>query len=236
MKPVYVILILGIALLIFIVLAIIIYRLGSKRGIDKLMQLFVKSGFEQKQKNFRSYNKNVTPNGIVFIGDSITQDYNVYEYYPNHRVYNRGIGGDTSRGLLTRLDTSVFALNPKTVVILIGTNDFALLETTVSEVAGRIQEIIAKIKERLPETRIILQSVYPVNKQLDAFSVAQRNNERIRELNESLKTIPGVIYLDLYSRLADEEGNLLPQYTVEGLHISPDGYELITSIINEYLD
>ncbi|NLD26889.1 MAG: lysophospholipase [Acholeplasmataceae bacterium] len=236
MKPVYVILILGIALLIFIVLAIFIYRYAKKRGVDQLMQLFIKSAFEQKQRSFRSYNKNAEPNGIVFIGDSITQDYNVYEYFPNRKVYNRGIGGDTSLGLLSRLDTSVFDLNPKTVVLLIGTNDFGLMQTTADEVAARIKEIVTKIQQRLPKTRIILESVYPVNPTMDGFSVGQRNNQNIKELNEILKTIPGVTYLDLYSLLIDETGNFNPKYTLEGLHASPDGYEFITSILNEYLD
>ena len=77
-------------------------------------------------------------------------------------VYNRGIGGDTTVGLLKRLDVSVFDLKPKTVVLLIGTNDLALLDTTVEVIYENITQILQRIKAQFKDVDILLQSVYPV--------------------------------------------------------------------------
>jgi lysophospholipase L1-like esterase len=235
MNPIYLFITILIALILIITFGIIFFQYGIKKGAANLLSLFMKSAYEHKVKSFASLNKNCFPGGIVFIGDSITQDYNVYEYFPKENVYNRGIGGDTSLGLLGRLQESVFDLAPKVVFILIGTNDFALLETSIEEISLRIKEIIRLIHIRLPHTQIYVQSVYPVNPNLDSFSVGSRNNRNIKKLNASLKNIENCTFIDLYSSLLDEEGNLNPLYTVEGLHINAKGYEKITEILKEYL-
>jgi hypothetical protein len=61
---------------------------------------------------------------VVFLGDSITQGWrNLPNEFPGLKVANRGISGDTTRGMLIRLDEDVLALNPRAVVMLMGTND-----------------------------------------------------------------------------------------------------------------
>ena len=62
---------------------------------------------------------------VVFLGDSITQGWgpNLRNFFPALNVANRGISGDTTRGMLIRLNEDVLALNPSTVIMLMGTND-----------------------------------------------------------------------------------------------------------------
>ena len=62
---------------------------------------------------------------VVLLGDSITQGWNdrLPAAFPGMKVANRGISGDTTRGVLIRLKDDVLALNPTAVVLLIGTND-----------------------------------------------------------------------------------------------------------------
>ncbi len=50
---------------------------------------------------------------VAFLGDSITAGYAVESYYPEYLVTNRGIGGETTYGLLDRLAVSVLDLKPK---------------------------------------------------------------------------------------------------------------------------
>jgi len=215
------------------------YRYGKNTGIkigaDNLLSLFLKSGYDQKVKAFKIQNKFVKKGGIVFVGDSITQDYPIHDFYHNLSVYNRGIGGDTSEGLLKRLDESIFDLEPKTVVLLIGTNDLALLKTTDVIIANNISLIIQKIHEKLPNTLILLQSIYPINSTIDPFSVSARHNDDIRKVNLLLKDVKNVTYIDLDQDLSDEQGNLAKDLTVEGLHINANGYEVITRKIMPYL-
>ena len=84
---------------------------------------------------------------LVFLGDSITQGWGdqFRGHFKNVPVANRGISGDTTRGVLIRLKEDVLSLNPKGVVILIGTND--LEEGAAPEViAGNLKLIIAALK------------------------------------------------------------------------------------------
>src|SRR5436190_8861872 len=62
---------------------------------------------------------------VVFLGDSITQGWGD-EFGGNFsgvKLANRGISGDTTRGVLLRLEQDVMAVRPRAVIILIGTND-----------------------------------------------------------------------------------------------------------------
>src|SRR6476620_4284261 len=72
--------------------------------------------------------KSQQKHALVFLGDSITQGWgdDFRGKFPHLKVANRGISGDTSRGLLARLDDDVLALDPSCIVLLIGTNDVEL--------------------------------------------------------------------------------------------------------------
>lgn len=225
----------GLLLVLIPVVSVWTYKKGKKKGTDWLLDILFKSGFNAKAESFKKQNTHIKKGGIVFVGDSITQDYNVYEYYPQYVVYNRGIGGDTTEGLLRRMDESIFELNPEIVVLLMGTNDFGVLNASVEDVFIRMEKIVSLIQEKLPKTKIILQSVYPVNPRIDPISVGLRKNRDIKLLNEKYASINNIIYLDLYAKLIDDEGNLSKDYSVEGLHINATGYEKITSIISQLL-
>lgn len=67
------------------------------------------------------------------------------------------------------------------------------------------------------------------HKKIRKYIVGKRNNEKIRRINEALKEMAkqkGVEYIDVYSHLIDEEGNLRLEYTVEGLHLTVEGYRV----------
>ena len=212
-----------------------------KKGGNDLFAAILANGWEKKVNDFKEYNKYVKKGGIVFVGDSLTDNYNVYEYYKGLDVYNRGIGGDTTEGLLRRMDESIFDLEPSKIVLLIGINDFELVKnSTPNTIYQNILKIIALIKERLPETEIILESLYPVNKsedkKIDIASVINKDNEKIKEVNNLIKDIKGVTYVDMYSKLVDEKGMLNIDYTMEGLHVNSFGYHVVTKEIRNILE
>jgi lysophospholipase L1-like esterase len=227
--------IMGLLVLIIPLISLSMYERGKKAGSHAFFQLIAKFGYDSKVQTFEKLNEHVPKGGIVFLGDSITQDFNVYELFAGRLVYNRGIGGDTTEGVLKRMDVSVYALKPRVVILLIGTNDFAILKSTPEDVFQQIQNIIQEIRKHLPLTKILLQSVYPVNEMLDAMSVKPRTNAQIDALNDLLKTINDVTYLDINKKLKDESGRFNPLYTLEGLHVSPKGYQLIKDEIEHVL-
>ena len=99
---------------------------------------------------------------FVFLGDSITQGWgdDLGGNFPGIKIANRGISGDTTRGVLIRLDEDVLALDPSGVVLLIGTND---LEDNADPetAAANLKLIIARLKAHNPKMPIILCQVFP---------------------------------------------------------------------------
>lgn len=193
---------------------------------------------QNKADNYTHLNKNYCKKGqVVLAGDSITDFYNYYELFCDYReksgkaVYNRGISGDTTNRLLERLESNVLCIEPEKVVYLIGTNDIAC-GASAEYVAENIKALIERTRERCPGCKIAVQSVYPVNRRRD------RKNKDILPLNELIKRVcreTDTVYIDLYDKLCDSEGNLSESYSYDGLHPNVHGYEVITRAIVEFI-
>ena len=89
---------------------------------------------------------------VAFLGDSLTDGYDVKNYYPNYKVVNRGIGGDTTFWLEKRLDVSLYNVKTKVAIMLIGANNM----DTMFE---NYQRILQSFRENVPKTKIILLSL-----------------------------------------------------------------------------
>ncbi|MDA0871346.1 MAG: GDSL-type esterase/lipase family protein [Firmicutes bacterium] len=225
---------LGSAIFVIIVL-LIINKKQYQKGSNDLLLMFLKSVYDLKTQMFNTLNKNHKDNGIVFIGDSITQDYNIYEFFPGLVVYNRGIGGDTSIGLLKRLKVSVDDLNPNKVVLLIGTNDFVLLKHKIESIRDNIKEIVVKIYQNNQNVEIYLISVLPVNHKLNPKTVGIRNNHDIEALNKQLETISNVNFINAYQTFVDDDNRLFKSLTYDGLHLNHLGYVKLSELLKPYL-
>lgn len=159
---------------------------------------------------------------LCCLGDSITQLFEWQDAFPGLRVVNRGIGSDTTAGILSRLD-SVAATNPKVVSIMAGTNDMVQEGWTLEGEAENFSAILEDLRARLPNAAIIVSSMLPTSashplRPEDILAVNRELEARCGELN--------VVYLDLFQLFADEEGNLRPEYDRDGIHLTPAGYEL----------
>lgn len=176
----------------------------------------------------------------VFLGDSITELCNLNEYYPAINSCNRGISGDTTAGMFARLKSNVIDVVPHKLVILGGTNDIGK-GVAPQSIADNIKCIIQDVRQSFPDCKIYIQSVYPVNNiRKPAFfnKTGIRSNETIDELNSLLKDICnqyGCVYIDVNSYLKDEYGNLKSEYSIDGLHLTPVGYEQVAKIITPYI-
>ena len=189
---------------------------------------------------FTHHCKTVANEGqIVFFGDSITEMFNVSDWYGEYCVkngyeaYNRGIGGDTSLGLYRRAKENVLCIKPKAVVILIGTNDLQF-EFTPDFIAMNMENILKLFKQECPDCKVILEAVYPVIE----GKAGRRKNKDIFEVNSKYKALAekyGAAYIDLTDILADRDGNLKAECTYDGLHLSAKGYEVTTKEIAKLL-
>jgi lysophospholipase L1-like esterase len=160
---------------------------------------------------------------VVFLGDSITQGWgeDLGRVFPGMRTANRGISGDTTRGVLIRLDEDVLPLDPSAVVLLIGTNDLeenASPETIVSN----LKLILAKLKRHNAAMPVILCKVFP------SSATKKRPADKIRKINElcaaAVKGDPSVIVLETWILFADESGDAKPGEFPDLLHPNATGY------------
>ncbi|MBP7174636.1 MAG: lysophospholipase [Thermoclostridium sp.] len=190
---------------------------------------------------FSELNECAEPGGIVFLGDSITDFFRLNEYFHGVYVVNRGISWDTTDGVLLRMPESVYQLQPSKVFLMIGTNDVADNKSE-QEIVHNIDQIISAIQANCPDTKIYLESLYPVStlrhKKIRRVIVGKRTNEKIRSINDKLKKLAqekNIPYIDVHSHLADEEGNIRLEYTVEGLHITVPGYRVVADVLRPWV-
>lgn len=165
---------------------------------------------------------------VVFLGDSITEFCDLEHYYPGLRTVNKGIAGDTTGGMLERVDADVCALSPSVAVVHGGINDI-FMGVSDDTVVENLQAIVSHIREALPETQIIVQSVYPV----EEFSDLEITGH-VRAVNERLAAQAkqnGYTYVDVYSALAAEDGRLTHGYADDGLHPNDAGYTAVQPVL-----
>jgi lysophospholipase L1-like esterase len=162
---------------------------------------------------------------IVFLGDSQTEDCEWDEIFSG--AINRGIGGDTSAGLLKRV-SAVTRLKPRAVFLLIGANDFAR-GIEPQETAANIRSTVWKIRESSPDTFIFVEGLLPTG-WMTRNVFAMRVNQLLRSLSNG-KTI---LYLDFYDAL--REGDLLKaNYSFDGLHLNGDGLMAWKKLLDPYV-
>jgi lysophospholipase L1-like esterase len=169
---------------------------------------------------------------IVFLGNSITEGCNWNELFPDKIILNRGIGGDITAGVLTRIN-EVVRHEPSKLFICIGTNDLAM-DIENSKIMENYKAIIDKVQKESPSTKIYVQSVLPTGKKL----IFGHENHKIAPLNAEIEKICAeldVTYIDLYSEMLDEDGYLDKQYSNDNLHLLGSGYLLWKEKIKQYV-
>jgi lysophospholipase L1-like esterase len=160
---------------------------------------------------------------LVFLGDSITQGWgdDFAGNFSEAKTANRGISGDTTRGMLVRLASDVLALQPTGVVLLMGTND---LEEGAdpATIVGNVELILAALQTHNPKMPIIVCQVFP------SSSTKKRPAEKIQDLNAklaaSVRGNPQITLVETWTLFADANGNAKVEEFPDLLHPNQAGY------------
>lgn len=174
-------------------------------------------------------------NRVVFFGDSITDIWKLADYFPGKPYVNRGIGGQTTPQMLVRFRQDVIDLHPKVVVILAGTNDIAGNTGPMRD--EDIEANYASLAELAHANgiKVIYSSVLPVHNYTERSKdfFAQRSQARILALNTFLKDYcakNGLVYLDYFSALVDDQGMLRKDLADDGLHPNAAGFKIMAPL------
>ena len=174
-------------------------------------------------------------NRVVFIGDSITDGWKLGDYFPGKPYINRGIDGQSTPEMLVRFRQDVIDLHPKVLVVLAGTNDVAgVTGPTRNEDIEANYASMAELA-RARHIQVVFSSLLPVNNYTEDAkeSFALRPRERILALNTWLKAYcarNGLVYLDYFSALVDDQGMLKRDLTGDGLHPNDAGYKIMAPL------
>ena len=175
----------------------------------------------------------MTDSGLtIMLGDSLTAGHAWDQAFPLVRLKNLGINGDTAAGVWGRLD-EVVGLNPAIIFLQIGINDF-LRGAPPDEIGDIHLRIWDEIRERLPQARLHVISMLPFVE--DAFPGLPPTleliflNRRLRDEAEKR----GLIFIDLFDDLADENYQLRLDYTIDGLHLLPEAYRVWEDRLRPY--
>ena len=178
---------------------------------------------------------------VIFFGDSITDKWELNQYFADKHYINRGISGQTTSQMLLRFRQDVINLHPDVVVILAGTNDIAGNTGPISipDIEGNITSM-AELA-RVHNIALVLSSVLPVNNYTPASErfFADRPPSEILRLNQWLKAYcanTNCYYLDYFDSMVDGSGLLKRGLSEDGLHPNDAGYKIMAPLAESAID
>lgn len=216
-------------------------------------------------KRHESFNERAKQGDVdlVFIGDSITQGWEGAgkeawkKHYGNRKAMNLGIGGDRTQHVLWRLDNgNIDGIKPKLAVVMIGTNNSNGNDYTADQIAEGVTAIVNKLRDKLPETKILLLAVFPrgamtdaqIEKKVkqnakkskkeveltkeaiaDARESTMKQRQKLAAVNQTISKLAdnkSVYYLDIGSKFLQSDDSLPDEVMPDYLHLSPKGYEI----------
>lgn len=203
------------------------HKLNYKQWQDILKQE-AKVAAEKQQANL-----------TILVGDSLTLWFPP-DLLPEDRNWlNQGISGETSQGLLKRLDF-FDKTKPEIILVMIGINDL-VRGVRDREILDNQQQIISYLRRKHPNTKIFLQSILPHGAEEATWEGRDKllviPNNRIRKLNQELQKIADqqdIEYLNLYPLFSNKQGNLRREFSTDGLHLNPQGYTVWRTALQIY--
>ncbi len=173
---------------------------------------------------------------LVFLGDSITQGWEsegaeAFEAsFGQWRTLNLGFSGDRTENVLWRLEHGeVDGIDPKLVVMMIGTNNTGHRMDPPEDVAAGVTEIVSELQERLPDTKILLLAIFPRGE--TAADEMRTNNRGINQRIRSLADGSDVFYANVNRVFMDERGRLHTDIMPDLLHPNAEGYERLADAL-----
>jgi beta-glucosidase len=217
-----------------LILALVVAAFGPARTLAHSADTSVPRTDQGWQNRQKLLNQRAAEAGekaqVIFLGDSITEGWegagrDVWaHYYAQRNAVNLGIGGDRTQHVLWRLDNgNVDGLKPKAAVLMIGTNNSNGEDNTPGQIVDGVTAIVNKLRQKLPETKIVLVAIFPRN---ENFSPQRGKILQVNQVLRKLADNRDIFWADFGYRFVNKDGlipaDLMPDY----LHLTRRGYEI----------
>jgi Lysophospholipase L1 and related esterases len=189
---------------------------------------------------------NEVPVDYVFIGDSITERWELDAYFlgSGKLVLNRGMSSDSTEYIFKRFDADVIQLKPKCVVLMAGVNDSSVMQ--YDAIYGRPgQTVEYAVKQAFRNIKGIVESCKQINQKIVLCSLLPTDmpfningnaiNKMVLALNEKLKELAaqeGIDFVDYHKHLVSEDGRTLKEgLSYDGVHPNVNGYNIMFDVL-----
>lgn len=192
------------------------------------------SNFEFQTLNSLSLPEHIRQNDIVFLGDSLTESFDLQKHFGRNDLRNRGMSGDLTDHVLYRLEEITNA-KPAKVFLMIGINDI-YQGSEPDHILSNMERILNEFRQKTPVTNLLVQSILPINR--NKLFVEKSINTKIYQVNFRLKSIcenKQVTFIDIHPDFLNNNGEMDEDYTFDGVHLSEAGYILWAELIQSYL-
>jgi len=165
---------------------------------------------------------------VVMVGDSITAGGRWARHFPDVRIANRGVKGDTAQKILSRID-GILAVQPKRALLMFGINDI-YNGVPVERILRRYQRVVRLL--RVKDIEVVIQSTLECS-----HAICGAKLDRVHELNSGLRALAasrGLRFVDINQALSDRAG-LKPAYSRDGVHLNGAGYARWYAVLTPYV-
>ena len=191
--------------------------------------------YEKEVAAFEALDRtNPPPKGqIVFVGSSTIVDWDPVRYFPDLRIINRGLWGSSLIDSVRLVNRIVLPYEPRLIVAYAGDNDIDAGQTS-EDVAVQVERFIKSVHAKLPQARIVFIGIKPSPQRWLTIDRARATNEMIRAI---CSRDDRVAFLDVDGvMLGWDEKPRRELFAEDGLHLSPQGYQLWTTLLRPFLN
>lgn len=229
---------LTLSLLCNLFLLVILFFVFNKEGY--IEKVFVKLGIKEYvvAKDWTAYswesclaNLNLDVD-VVFFGDSLTRGGKFQNYFVETQICNLGCSGDSVQKMQDRVGM-VSTVHPEKIFLMGGINNL-LAGESISEIQSEYLELLDSIVTECPEADIYIESLLPINIDMKRTQVTNDDIKSLNLLLEEIASTRGYKYIDLFS-LYYENGQLPEKFTIDGIHLQDEAYNLWANAISEYI-
>ncbi len=170
---------------------------------------------------------------IVFVGSSTIRIWNLAKSFADLKCINCGFGGSQMADSARYAGRIVVPYRPRTIVVYAGDNDIAAGKTP-EQVATDARALVAAVHAKLPRTKIIFISIKPSIARWKLFGKMREANRLIAEYTRHDSRLG---FVDITETMLGDDGMPRPELFVkDGLHLSPEGYSVVSSRVRPMLD
>ncbi|AZA54357.1 GDSL-type esterase/lipase family protein [Chryseobacterium sp. G0201] len=191
----------------------------------------------QDIQNFKKLDQENAPakDAILLVGSSsFTKWTDVANYFPDKTIINRGFGGSRLTDLNYYANDLLSPYQPKQIIVYCGENDFAdNHKLKAKEVVNRYKTFYKKIREKFPNIEVDYISIKYSPSRENLWPQMKEANKKIAAF---MKKEPNAEFIDITKAMEDANGNVRKELFVEDmLHMTPEGYQIWTKVMNPYM-